>query len=448
MPDTAQTRPEPTLDGLRASFYTLGCKLNFAETSALAERLGHLGVARAKQGESANLCIVNTCAVTEVAEAKSRQAVRRIAREHPGATVVAMGCCAQLCPEGLAGIEGVSLVAGNEQKAHLERLLLDSLEPSHSTNATANGKAQVLVAPTSLIRSFAPACSRGNRTRCFLKVQDGCDYYCSYCAVPFARGRSRSADVASLVEQAKEAARRGAKEIVLTGVNIGDFGKSTGETLLSLLRALDNVEGIARFRISSIEPDLLTPDIISFCADSRAFMPHFHLPLQSGSDEVLRLMRRRYGTALFASRVELIRKLLPHAFIGADVIVGMRGETDALFRQSLSFMRAMPVSHYHVFAYSERPGTRALAIPHAVSPEEKRQRSQEAIALSREKTHAFCSRHIGTVRTVLTEHAGKALTDNYIKASLPSLTPDNQLLTVRLTGWHPSEEDTLTAEPA
>ena len=275
-------------------------------------------------------------------------------------------------------------------------------------------------------------------------MQDGCDYFCTYCTIPFARGRSRNGSVASLGAQAEEVARKGGKEIVITGVNIGDFGRTTGETFIDLIRALDGVEGIDRYRISSIEPNLLTDEVLEFCAGSRAFMPHFHVPLQSGSDEVLRLMHRRYDTALFAAKMQRIRQLMPDAFIGVDVIVGMRGETDELFREALAFMDAQPVSQYHVFSYSERPGTKALNIPHQVRPEEKHERSQQVLQVSASHTRAFYNKYIGTVRSVLLEHgkqggATSGFTDNYIKVEVGCPQSDNTIADVRLVGWNASQ---------
>ncbi len=430
--------PISCLAGKKAAYITLGCKLNFAETSSVAESLQEAGVATAKKNERADLCIVNTCSVTEVADSKSRQAIRRMAKEHEGALVVVVGCYAQLKPEEIGNIEGVHLVIGTEQKAHLLEHVAKLMAAKEES---CGGQVpQIYTGRTAEIHTFVPSCSCGNRTRYFLKVQDGCDYYCTYCTIPFARGRSRNGTVAALVEQAKKVADKGGKEIVITGVNIGDFGKSTGESFLDLIRGLDSVTGISRYRISSIEPNLLSDEILEFCARSRAFMPHFHLPLQSGSDEVLRLMRRHYDTAFFASRVERIRELMPDAFIGVDVIVGTRGETEELFNESLNFMERMPVSQYHVFSYSERPGTMALKIPHCVSTTEKHERSQKALAVSEMKTRAFYEKHVNTTRPVLLEHSGrgmvlKGFTDNYIKVEVESVM-DNEIVNVRLDGWN------------
>ncbi len=426
------------LAGKKAAYFTLGCKLNFAETSSVAESLQEAGVATAKKGERADLCIVNTCSVTEVADSKSRQAIRSIAREHTGALVVVLGCYAQLKPEEIGNIEGVHLIIGTEQKVHL----IEHIAELVATNGESHGGQvpRIYTGRTAQIRTFVPSCSCGNRTRYFLKVQDGCDYYCTYCTIPFARGRSRNGTIASLVEQVREVADKGGKEIVITGVNIGDFGKSTGESFLDLIKRLDEVTGISRYRISSIEPDLLTDEVLEFCAQSRAFMPHFHLPLQSGSDEVLRLMHRHYDTAFFASRVKKIQDLMPDAFIGVDVIVGTRGETDELFKESLNFMEQIPVSQYHVFSYSERPGTMALKIPHCVSATKKHERSQLALAVSERKTRAFYENYVNTIRPVLLEHSGrgkmrKGFTDNYIKVEVESDT-DNEIVNVRLDGWN------------
>lgn len=412
-----------------AVYYTLGCKLNFSETSTIGKLLREAGVRTARKGEQANICIVNTCSVTEMADKKCRQAIHRLVKQHPGAFVVVTGCYAQLKPEDVAQITGVDLVLGAEQKGELLQFLGD-LQKNESGQAHATA--------TKDIRTFAPSCSRGDRTRFFLKVQDGCDYFCSYCTIPFARGRSRNGTIAFLVEQAKQAAAEGGKEIVLTGVNIGDFGKATGETFFDLVKALDEVEGIERYRISSIEPNLLTDEIIEFVAGSRSFMPHFHIPLQSGSDEVLDLMRRRYDTALFASKVKKIKEVMPDAFIGVDVIVGTRGETEAYFEKAFQFIAGVDMTQLHVFSYSERPGTQALKIDHVVSLEEKHKRSQALLNLSDEKTQAFYARHIGQTMPVLMEKPKAdapmhGFTANYIRVEVESDDSlDNQIVNVRL----------------
>lgn len=413
----------------KAVYYTLGCKLNFSETSSIGKMLKDVGVRTVRKGEKADICVINTCSVTEIADKKCRQAIHRLTKQHPGAFVVVTGCYAQLKPEQVSNIEGVDLVLGAEQKGELINYL-GSLEKHEYGEA--------ITTATKDIRSFAPSCSRGDRTRYFLKVQDGCDYFCSYCTIPFARGRSRNGKIEDLVAQARQAAAEGGKEIVLTGVNIGDFGKTTGETFFDLVKALDQVEGIERFRISSIEPNLLTDEIIEYVAHSRAFMPHFHIPLQSGCDEVLKLMRRRYDTALFASKIRKIKELMPDAFIGVDVIVGTRGETPEYFEKAYEFIRGLDVTQLHVFSYSERPGTQALKIDYVVPPEEKHQRSQRLLALSDEKTKAFYARHIGQEAKVLMEKSKAGMpmhgfTENYIRVELEhDDSLDNHLVQVRM----------------
>ena len=413
----------------KAVYYTLGCKLNFSETSSIGKMLKDVGVRTVRKGEKADICVINTCSVTEIADKKCRQAIHRLTKQRPGAFVVVTGCYAQLKPEQVSNIEGVDLVLGAEQKGELINYL-GSLEKHEHGEA--------ITTATKDIRSFAPSCSRGDRTRYFLKVQDGCDYFCSYCTIPFARGRSRNGKIEDLVAQARQAAAEGGKEIVLTGVNIGDFGKTTGETFFDLVKALDQVEGIERFRISSIEPNLLTDEIIEYVAHSRAFMPHFHIPLQSGCDEVLKLMRRRYDTALFASKIRKIKELMPDAFIGVDVIVGTRGETPEYFEKAYEFIRGLDVTQLHVFSYSERPGTQALKIDYVVPAEEKHQRSQRLLALSDEKTKAFYARHIGQEAKVLMEKSKAGMpmhgfTENYIRVELEhDDSLDNHLVQVRM----------------
>ena len=422
------------LKGKKAVYLTLGCKLNFAETSTIQQQMEAAGVETARNGEVADICIVNTCSVTEVADSKSRQAISKLHRKHPEAHIVVTGCYAQLHPEKLAALEGVDIVVGKEG-------LLNNVISLFSNNV-------VTETETPKAQPFVPACARGERTRFFLKVQDGCDYFCTYCTIPFARGRSRNGSIASLVEQAEGAARQGGKEIVLTGVNTGDFGKTTGERFIDLLQALDRVEGIQRYRISSIEPNLLTEDIIRFCSQSRAFMPHFHIPLQSGSDEVLRLMHRRYDTKFFAQKIDEVRKYIPDAFIGVDVIVGMRGETDELFAQAYDFMQALPVSQYHVFSYSERSGTKALQIPGKVSPKQKHERSQQILSLSEEKLHTYYNIYKGQTRPVLLEHSKSTgilhgFTDNYIRVEVQAKGLDNTIVPVVLGEWN-EKGDALT----
>lgn len=412
-----------------AVYYTLGCKLNFSETSTIGQMLKEAGVRTARRGEKADICVVNTCSVTEVADKKCRQAIHRLIKNHPGAFVVVTGCYAQLKPEQVASIEGVDVVLGAEEKGRIMEFLGDLQKHDKGESVTSEFKD---------IRSFAPSCSRGDRTRYFLKVQDGCDYFCSYCTIPFARGRSRNGKIEDIVAQARQAAAEGGKEIVIAGVNIGDFGKTTGESFFDLVKALDQVEGIERYRISSIEPNLLTDEIIEYVAQSRAFMPHFHIPLQSGCDEVLKLMRRRYDTALFAHKIQKIKEVMPHAFVGVDVIVGTRGETEEYFNQAYEFLKGLDVTQLHVFSYSERPGTQALKIDHVVSPDEKHRRSQLLLALSDEKTRAFYASHIGQEAVVLMEKSKvgtpmHGFTDNYVRVELPyDLSLDNQLVRVRM----------------
>jgi threonylcarbamoyladenosine tRNA methylthiotransferase MtaB len=427
--------------GKKAAYYTLGCKLNFSETSTFGRMLGEMGVRPVQNGEHADICLINTCSVTDVADHKCRQAIHRLVRQHQGAFVVVTGCYAQLEPERISRIEGVSLVLGSNEKAQLIQFLSDAFV-SRETGGTA---APYHTVKTKDIKSFAPSCSRGNRTRYFLKVQDGCDYFCTYCTIPYARGFSRNPTIASLVAQAEQAAREGGREVVLTGVNIGDFGKSTGEQFIDLVKALDAVEGISRYRISSMEPDLLSDELIDFCAHSRAFMPHFHIPLQSGSDEVLRLMHRHYDRQLFADKIQRIKETMPQAFIGVDVMVGCRGETPECFEETYSFLEALDVTQLHVFPYSERPGTAALKIPYVVADKEKRQRSQRLLALSDRKTQQFYERHIGQQAEVLFEKAtrGRAMhgfTRNYIRVELSAADAraeyDNQLMTGTLGAFN------------
>lgn len=430
----------------KAAYFTLGCKLNFSETSTFGKMLADLGVRIAGEGDVADICLVNTCSVTEVADHKCRQAIHRLVRNNPGAFVVVTGCYAQLESESVSKIEGVDLVLGSDEKANLIQFLSDAWTAKESAaEFNEDGKVESLheyhSVKTKMIKSFAPSCSRGNRTRYFLKVQDGCDYYCTYCTIPYARGNSRNPTIASLVAQAEEAAREGGKEIVLTGVNIGDFGKTTGESFLDLCKALDKVEGIERYRISSMEPDLLSDELIDFCSQSRAFMPHFHIPLQSGSDEVLKLMHRRYDKTLFAHKIELIKQKMPDAFIGVDVMVGCRGETPECFEECYEFLDDVDVTQLHVFPYSERPGTAALRIPYVVDDAEKKVRSKRLLDLSEQKRIEFYARYIGTEQEVLFEKAarGKAMhgfTSNYVRVELPAKLVkeeyDNQILRVRM----------------
>jgi len=444
--------------GKTAKFYTLGCKLNFSETSTFARTLYNMGVREAKKSESADICLINTCSVTEVADHKCRQIIHRMVRQNPGAFVIVTGCYAQLESATIAKIEGVDLVLGSNEKADLIQYLSDAWNKtdieSTADKSSEEGKGKYHSVKTKDIKSFQASCSRGNRTRYFLKVQDGCNYFCTYCTIPYARGFSRNPSIESLVQQAEDAAKEGGKEIVLTGVNIGDFGETTGERFLDLVKALDKVEGIERFRISSLEPDLIDDDLIEYCAQSRAFMPHFHIPLQSGSDEVLKLMHRRYDTKLFAHKIKLIKEKMPDAFIGVDVMVGSRGERPEYFEDCYNFLASLPVTQLHVFPYSERPGTSALSIPYVVDAREKKHRAHKLLKLSDEKTHAFYAAHIGQEADVLFEKAarGKAMhgfTDNYIRVELsPNQAKeeyDNQIIRVRLGGFN-FDQSSLKAE--
>lgn len=432
--------------GKTAKYMTLGCKLNFSETATFARTLYNMGVGEANAGEAADICLINTCSVTEMADHKCRQQIHKMVRENPGAVVVVTGCYAQLKSEEIAQIPGVSLVLGSNEKAHLVEYLRQAMQareadPIAFATSCEGHPAFHHAEKTKDIHSFQLSCSRGNRTRYFLKVQDGCNYFCTYCTIPYARGFSRNPSIATLVEQVKQAAAEGGEEVVITGVNIGDFGRTTGERFIDLVKALDEIEDIRRYRISSLEPDLCSDELIDYCAHSRAFMPHFHIPLQSGSDTVLRLMHRRYDAALFAHKVELIKEKMPHAFIGVDVMVGCRGETPDCFEECRSFIEGLDVTQLHVFPYSERPGTAALSIPYVVDDKEKKRRVHELLELSDQKTRAFYARHAGTEQEVLLEKSasGKAMhgfTRNYVRVQLPEHLSkpeyDNELLTVRI----------------
>ena len=421
---------ENTFGNKKVLFHTLGCKLNFAESSTIGQLLAERGVQPCGKDETPDICVINTCTVTEAANKKCRQEIRKLARRYPKAVIVVTGCYAQLNSREVADIEGVDIVAGNDQKAEIA----DFIENWYN-----NQEKQVEITPLKDLRRFIPSCSRGDRTRYFLKVQDGCNYYCSYGTIPRARGRSRSGKIGSLVEQAAEAARHGGKEIVITGVNIGDFGNDTGEHFIELLRQLDKVEGIERYRISSLEPDLLTEEVIDFVAHSQKFMPHFHIPLQSGCDEMLKLMRRHYNRRLFADKVNEIKRRMPDAFIGVDLITGMRGETPEIFEDSRAFVESLDITRLHVFSYSERPDTMALKIPYVVPASTKHSRTRRMMALSDKKLASFTARYLGTTRKVLLEHAVdadglmKGFTDNYLRVAVPAINDlANCIVDVRL----------------
>lgn len=437
-----------TFGTLKALFHTFGCKLNFAETSTVARMFAEEGITRVGPGDTPDVIVINTCSVTELADKKCRQAIRSFHRRYPDAAILVTGCYAQLKPSEVASLPGVAVVAGNDRKNRLPEFLREFV----SSRTPASD-----VVPTPKLLAFNASCSQDDRTRHFLKIQDGCDYYCTYCTIPAARGRSRSGSIASIVAQAEKAAANGAKEIVITGVNIGDFGRRTAdesgliaidgprETFLDLIRRLDTIEGIERYRISSIEPNLLTDEIIEFCASSRRFMPHFHIPLQSGSDEVLRLMHRHYDTALFRHKIERIRQLIPHAFIGVDLIAGARGETEEEFARSRDFVESLPITRLHIFPYSERPGTKALEIGHVVSQQDKHRRVNEMLHVSERKMEAFARQFLGTVRPVLLERGRpgepmSGFTDNYLKVSVDAPhNLDNTIVPVRLLSLIPTE---------
>ncbi len=404
---------------MKIAFTTLGCKLNFAESSALAKALLERGHERAKQGEQADICIINTCSVTDAADHKDRQMIHRIRRQNPNAILIVTGCYAQLKPDEIAHIEGVDYVLGQNEKFNLNEFV-QRLEMSKSQDT------EVSKVYTSAIREvddFYGAYSKDDRTRCFLKVQDGCNYFCSYCTIPLARGKSRNPSISTVVKQAQEALNGGAKELILSGVNIGDFGRSTNERFIDLLRALEAIEGYFRIRISSCEPNLLSDEIIDFVAHSRHFAPHFHIPLQSGSNEVLKIMGRRYTRELFAERVAHIKAVMPDAFIGVDCMVGVRGETEEYWRDYVAFIESLPVSQLHVFTYSERANTRMLEMDLLVVPQKEReQRSKELHAISARKTEAFYRSQEGHRGIVLWEakrEEGRmfGFTENYVRVS-------------------------------
>jgi threonylcarbamoyladenosine tRNA methylthiotransferase MtaB len=401
--------------GATIAFHTLGCKLNFSETSTLARRFLEAGFERVAPTQEADIYVINTCSVTEHADKKCRQLIRRLTQQHPAALIVVTGCYAQLKPEEVAAIDGVDLVLGADQKGNLFEYV---------NNLRTKGKAQTLSCDIGAVDSFFPAFSSGDRTRSFLKVQDGCDYRCAYCTVPLARGKSRNLPIADIVKEAETIAALGVQEIVLTGVNIGDFGKTTGETFFELLQALEKVNGIGRFRISSIEPNLLSDDIIEWVAQSEKMMPHFHIPLQSGSNKVLRLMRRRYLREVFAERVQKIRSLMPHAFIGVDVIVGFPGETADDFRDTYVFLEQLQPAWLHIFPYSERPDTSAATMPDSVPKHERAARVKELQDLCNRLHRAFYEKNIGLETRVLWESPCKngmmqGFSDNYLKIETP-----------------------------
>lgn len=398
-------------EGPKVAFHTLGCKLNFSETSEIAKILATAGYAKVEMNEHPDVLVINTCSVTDQADQKCRNIVRRAVKLNPDVFVAVIGCYAQLKPEEILKIDGVNVVLGANEKFKI----LEHIQ-------TKEKEKRAVVGHIKEVNEFVPSFSSGDRTRTFLKVQDGCNYFCAFCTIPLARGRSRSASIEETLIQAKKAIDTGAKEIVLTGVNIGDFGTANGETFFDLIKQLDELEGIERYRISSIEPNLLSEDIIDFVAGSKKFMPHFHIPLQSGDDEILRAMRRRYRTDLYRNRIERIKQQIPHACIGVDVITGFPGETDALFLNTLNFLKDLPISYLHVFTYSERPNTTALRIDEVVPIGVRQERTNQLRMLSEKKKRAFYQLFAGESRKVLweaSETEGRMLgySDNYVRVS-------------------------------
>jgi len=432
----------------RVSFYTLGCKLNFAETSTLSRDFERHAFEVVDFGSPADVTVINTCSVTSEADRQCRQTIRRALKANPDAFIIVTGCYAQLQPEEIAQIPGVDVVLGAQEKFRLFDLI-QTFEKGEET--------QVSVSCIDDVTEYGPAFSSGDRTRAFLKVQDGCDYSCSFCTIPFARGRSRSQRIEQTVAQARDVAALGYKEIVLSGVNIGLYGQKHGETLLDLIQALDGIEGVERIRISSIEPNLLTDEIISFVASSSKFQPHFHIPLQSGDNFVLGKMRRRYRREVYADRVRTIREIMPHACIGVDVIVGFPAEDEARFENTYTFLSELPVSYLHVFTYSERPDTTAVERLEIMGGKpvpkgERSRRNRMLRILSEKKRHAHYAAHQGEVRPVLWEgsaHDGvmHGYTDNYIKVQRP-FDPafEGRIEHVRLGAF--AEDGTLVAEDA
>jgi len=427
------------------AFHTLGCKLNFAETSTIGRQLRDAGFAKVDFSERADVYVINTCSVTDRADATCRNTVRQALRSNPDGFVAVIGCYAQLKPEEIAGIPGVDIVLGANEKFNL---------PAYLNDLSKRPEAGVHSCEVMQVRDFVPSYSAGDRTRTFLKVQDGCDYFCAFCTIPLARGRSRSENIAATLDAAREAIATGVKEIVLTGVNIGDFGAGTDESFLDLIHRLDVLEGgVERFRISSIEPNLLSDAIIDFCASSQRFVPHFHIPLQSGSDRILKAMRRRYDSALYADRIAHIKRVMPDCCIGVDVIVGFPGETEEEFQATYHFLNELPVSYLHVFTYSERPDTTALRITEDIVPmAERKRRNRMLTILSEKKKRAFYESFIGTERPVLFEQEEKdglmqGFTDNYLRVSVPyDAALVNHIVPVSLE--HLNAEGVMLGRPA
>ncbi|MCL4855747.1 MAG: tRNA (N(6)-L-threonylcarbamoyladenosine(37)-C(2))-methylthiotransferase MtaB [Flavobacteriales bacterium] len=399
----------------KVSLYTLGCKLNFSETSSIARMFEEEGFARVEFDENPDVYVINTCSVTENADKKCKQLVNKALKVNPNAFIAIIGCYAQLKPEEIAKIYGVDMVLGASEKFKI-------LE--HFSDIEKKEKAAIYASKIKEVNEFVPSYSKGDRTRSFLKIQDGCDYFCTFCTIPLARGKSRNDSIAETVKVAKEVAKTDVHEVVLTGVNIGDFGQGEGETFFDLIKELDKIEGIERFRISSIEPNLLSSDIIKFVSQSERFMPHFHIPLQSGSNKILELMRRKYKRELYVERVNEIKRLMPHACIGVDVIVGFPNETEEDFLETYQFLNELPVSYLHVFTYSERQNTTANKMTEVVPKEERSKRSKMLHILSEKKRRQFYAEHIGKTYSVLFEsenHEGflHGFTANYIKIKTP-----------------------------
>ena len=416
----------------RVSFHTLGCKLNFSESSTLAREFERGGYLRVEPSEATDVAVINSCSVTEHADKKCRNIIRKIHRRNPNAIIAVTGCYAQLKPNDIAAIEGVDIVLGNNNKGDLFR----RVEELHQ-----KGKAEVYSCSVEEMTRFYAAYSSGDRTRSFLKVQDGCDYKCAYCTIHYARGASRNIPISEIVEEAKEIVAAGQKEIVITGVNTGDFGRTTGEKFIDLLRALDEVEGVERYRISSIEPNLITDEIIELCAKSSKFVPHFHIPLQSGSTRILGLMRRRYTAERYRERIAKIRELMPDSFLGVDVIVGFPGEGEEEFMETYRLLEEVGASFLHIFPFSERPGTPAVEMPNKVQSRISTERVERLEELSNRLYKTFAERYLGSIREVLfesTDHNGLmyGYTDNYLRVAAPyDTTRINTICSVRLVAF-------------
>jgi threonylcarbamoyladenosine tRNA methylthiotransferase MtaB len=425
----------------KAAFLTLGCKLNFAETSTISRFFKSRGFIIVGFNDIADFYIVNTCTVTSNADKKSRNAISKAIKLNPDAKIIVTGCYAQLKPERIREISGVDYIFGANNKEEIEKIIDISIKTSCPEYVSTDYKE---------MKTFFPAVSQGDRTRAFLKVQDGCDNFCAYCTIPFARGRSRNQSIKETLEQAKLVAKEGIKEIIISGVNIGDFGKSTNENFFELIKELVKTDGIERFRIGSIEPDLLSNEIIEFVAEEKKIMPHFHIPLQSGCDEMLKLINRNYDTALFRSKIVKIKSLIPDAFIGIDLIVGVNGETEDFFKQTVEFVKSLNISFIHHFQYSERENTKAINFRPKPTPQQKQERAKIISEISDLKHKEFLSSQIGKDFNVLFESTKKknkmfGFTENYIKAEIDfNKSLINTIRQVRITGI--SDKDSVTVE--